>query len=73
MEAWDTGAETIYKNFRKGDKILTYASVKTDRWTDAEGKQRSKLKFRVDRFEFLNNPNRHLETKTEDTEEQVEL
>lgn len=51
MEAWSSGAEKIYNDFRKGDPIWIEASVKTDRWEDADGNKRKKTKFRVDHFE----------------------
>jgi single-strand DNA-binding protein len=53
-EAWDTGADTICKNFKKGDYIIVNARLRTERWEDKEtGKPRSKSKFRVTSFEFL--------------------
>ena len=53
-EAWDSGAETIARNCNKGDYIIIYASVKNENWTDATtGNKRSRVKFRVDRFEFV--------------------
>lgn len=51
MEAWSSGAEKIYNDFRKGDSIYVEASVKTDRWEDESGNKRKKTKFRVDHFE----------------------
>jgi single-strand DNA-binding protein len=53
-EAWDSGAETIAEYCDKGDYIIIYTSAKNDLWTDAEtNKKRSRMKFRVDRFEFV--------------------
>lgn len=54
MEAWDTGASLISEYFKKGDPILVDCSAKLDQWEDSEGNKRSKLKFRVNSFEFLN-------------------
>lgn len=64
MEAWSSGAEKIYNDFRKGDPIWIQASVKTDRWQDAEGNSRKKTKFRIDHFEPI--------LRYDDNEEQVE-
>jgi single-strand DNA-binding protein len=52
-EIWDSGAETIARNCDKGDYILLECSAKSDSWTEADGKKRSKMKFRVDRFHFI--------------------
>lgn len=51
-EVWDTGAETIVNNFKKGDPIELDCSLKMDRWQDQSGKTRSKIKLRVNKFEF---------------------
>jgi single-strand DNA-binding protein len=53
MEAWDSGAELISKYLFKGDPVIVHCSVKQDSWTDPEGKNRTKLKFRVNSFEFV--------------------
>ena len=54
MSAWDKGAESIAQYFKKGDAILVYCSAKQETWQDKEtGKDRSKVSFRVERFEFL--------------------
>jgi single-strand DNA-binding protein len=53
-EAWDSGADLISKHFKKGDPIIVHASVKQDEWEDkASGQKRSRLKFRVNQFEFV--------------------
>ena len=52
-EAWDTGADQIVKHFHKGDAIIVHASVKQEEWEDKNsGGRRSKLKFRVNSFDF---------------------
>jgi single-strand DNA-binding protein len=62
-EIWDSGAEAIANNCDKGDYILIYASAKNESWTDNDtGKKRSRVKFRVDRFEFVPGTKRHKET-----------
>lgn len=49
-EAWDSAAENIANNFKKGDPIMVSARARTESWTDAEGKKRSTLRFRVETF-----------------------
>ena len=52
-EAWSTAAETIGKYCKKGNYIIVYCTAKNDNWEDTDGKKRSRVKFRVDRFEFV--------------------
>lgn len=53
MEAWDTGGDIIVNNLRKGDFIAVQCSVKQHRWTTQEGKKRSKICFRIDKFDYV--------------------
>ena len=53
MVAWDKGGESIAKFFKKGDPILLYCSARQETWTSSEGSPRSKIVFRVERFDFL--------------------
>ncbi len=66
-ECWHTGAEVINKYFRKGDAILVHCSAREDRWTDKSGEKKSRMKFRVNQFEFLPGGIRH--NRDEDEEE----
>jgi single-strand DNA-binding protein len=68
MEAWDSAADHIAKWYSKGDSIVvSRASVKQDNWEDkATGAKRSKLKFRVDDFEF---PPKSKERKPKDEQQ----
>jgi single-strand DNA-binding protein len=53
-EAWDTGAATISKYFTKGEPIIVHGGLKQDEWDDKQsGQKRTKLKLRVERFEFV--------------------
>ncbi len=73
FEAWDTGAETISRHFKKGKPIIVHASAKHDVWeVDVDGKKqkRSRVKFRVNSFEFV--PGNKQETEVVDTEPDVE-
>lgn len=51
-EAWAKGAETISEYFSKGDPIIVHCSVKQETW-ETDGQKRSKLVFRVNKFEFV--------------------
>ena len=53
-ELWDKGGEIFANKFKKGDMVIVQCSVKQDNWEDkTTGEKRSKLKFRVDKFEGL--------------------
>lgn len=53
-EAWDTGADLIAKHLDKGQVAIFHASVKQEEWEDKNtGQKRSKLKFRVNSFDFV--------------------
>jgi len=53
-EAWGRTAENIQRFFGKGSKILINGSLQLDQWQDKNtGENRSKIKIRVDRFEFV--------------------
>lgn len=65
-EAWDSGAELIAENFRKGDKILIEGKLRTDSWeveVDGQTQKRSKLKVRVNSFEFLEHKKKREESE----------
>ncbi len=51
-EAWDSGAETIVKYLKKGDPIIVFCSAKMEQW-EKDGVKHSKIRFRVDEFEFV--------------------
>lgn len=53
-EAWDAGADTIAKWFKKGKVIVIEdGSLKQDTWTDKEtGKKRSQLRVRCNQWSF---------------------
>jgi single stranded DNA-binding protein len=54
LEAYDSAADLIKKNFRKHDNILVHASVRNSNYTDKEtGKKIYGVKFRIESFEFL--------------------
>jgi single stranded DNA-binding protein len=49
FEAWDTGATTIAKHFKKGDFLIIEAEARQHKWTSGEQK-RQKIVFRVKSF-----------------------
>lgn len=67
LEAWDSGAETIHRHFKKGDPIIVFCSAKNEKWEDKEGNKRSTIKFRVDRFEFVPSRTRKENDETRQT------
>ena len=52
LEAWDSGAETIARHFKKGKPIIVHCSFKMDKWVKDEV-EKSAPKFRVNEFDFV--------------------
>lgn len=53
-EVWDKAAEIIGVECNKGTKLMVEARAKTESWTDKQsGQKRSALRFRVNRFYFM--------------------
>lgn len=52
-EVWDSAAESMGNNCRKGDPILVQGALKLDTWENDQGEKRSKMKVRVNKFERL--------------------
>jgi single-strand DNA-binding protein len=50
---WDKAAEVIAEYCTKGDMIEIRATPRQDKWQDNEGRNRSRVVFRVDEFSFL--------------------
>ena len=63
-EAWDSGAETISKIFKKGDPMLLQGSLKVEQW-EKDGIKRTSTKVRVNIFEKLARFTKSEETLTE--------
>jgi single-strand DNA-binding protein len=49
---WEKQAETAGKYLKKGSCILVEGSLQFDQW-ETNGEKRSKLRVRVDRFQFM--------------------
>lgn len=52
LEAWDSGAETINRHFKKGSGIIVKSSYRPNKWTDKDGNNRLSPRFRVEKFWF---------------------
>lgn len=52
FEAWDSGAETIARDFQKGDPITVHASARSYTW-EKDGVKHDKTVFRVEEFEYV--------------------
>lgn len=52
-EAWNVTAQNIFDFFQKGSPILIEGSLRFDSWVADDGTNRSRLKVRVNRFEFI--------------------
>jgi single stranded DNA-binding protein len=49
FEAWDSGATTIAKHFKKGDMLIIESEARQHKWTSNDQK-RQKIIFRVKTF-----------------------
>ena len=57
VEVWNDQAKTIEKYVRKGQQIYVEGRLKTETYTDKEGKERFSLNVRATTFQFLGGPN----------------
>jgi len=57
VEAWNDQAKTIEKYLRKGQQIYVEGRLRTETYTDREGKERFSLGVRATTFQFLGGPN----------------
>lgn len=48
-EAWDSGAETLAQQYKKGDQLLVEGALKVDEW-EKDGQKHSRMKVRVTNF-----------------------
>lgn len=53
LEAWDKKADIIEKYITKGSRIAIEGQIKTEKYTDNEGKERYITKIRVTSIEML--------------------
>jgi single-strand DNA-binding protein len=52
VEVWSKLAETCAENLKKGRGVRVVGRLKQDRWSDAEGKNHSRIKIIGDHVEF---------------------
>ena len=52
-EAWNRTAESIFEYFKKGDPMLIEGTLRFESWQSEDGQNRSRLKIRVNRWEFM--------------------
>ena len=55
-EAWGRTAELVAQYLAKGSPAYCEGSLKLESWEDKEGKNRSRIKVRVDNVQFLGAP-----------------
>lgn len=53
IEAWGTIATAIEQFVKKGDRLYIEGKVTTQRWSDADGIERTTTKVKTTRIEFL--------------------
>jgi single-strand DNA-binding protein len=53
VEVWNDQAKTVEKYVRKGNQIYVEGRLKTETYTDREGKERFSLTVRATTFQFL--------------------
>ncbi len=57
VEAWNEQAKTIEKYLKKGQQIYVEGRLRTETFTDRDGKERFSLGVRATTFQFLGGPN----------------
>lgn len=55
---WARQAETCGEYLSKGSPVLVEGSLQLDKWTTKEGENRSKLRVRANRVQFLSGPSK---------------
>lgn len=53
FDAWDSGAVSICKYFKKGDKIALETEARQHNWIGKDGNKKYKIVFRVSSFNGL--------------------
>ena len=67
VELWNEQAKVAEKYLKKGNSVYVEGRLRTELWTDKEGKERTSLKVRANIMQLLGSPNsdRQDETPTE--------
>ena len=71
VEVWNDQAKTIEKYVRKGQQIYVEGRLRTETYTDKEGKERFSLGVRATTFQFLGGPNDRQDDGTEQQQQPV--
>lgn len=66
--AFGKTAEIISKYFQKGNKILVEGRLQQNRYTDAEGNNKSSYNVVVDKIQFIENKQNNQDTQKEETD-----
>jgi single-strand DNA-binding protein len=69
-EAWDAGAVSIAKNWKKGDPVLVSGKIKKEVW-EKDGQKHSRQTVRVSNFKKFARYQKTEETVTEPQQEEV--
>lgn len=64
--AWSSGAATIAKHAKKGDRIVFMARPRQERWVSKNGGNRSRVVFRIEQFKIVPKDSNRQETEVED-------
>jgi len=52
-QAWGKRGEVIAEYFKKGKPIFIEGTLRQERWEDASGTKKSRIKVNVDQFQFV--------------------
>ncbi|MCE9613714.1 MAG: single-stranded DNA-binding protein [Lentisphaerae bacterium] len=66
---WERQAETCGEYLRKGSPVMVEGRLQLDKWKTKEGENRSKLRVRADRVQFLSSPRSGAAYKDSDGEQ----
>jgi len=56
ITAWGRQAEVIHQYMKKGRRLFLEGRLVYDAWTSKDGQKRSKLRVRLDSFQFMDGP-----------------
>ena len=57
VELWNEQAKVAEKYLKKGNSVYVEGRLRTELWTDKEGKERTSLKVRANLMQLLGSPN----------------
>jgi len=57
VELWNEQAKVAEKYLKKGNSVYVEGRLRTELWTDKEGKERTSLRVRANTMQLLGNPN----------------